>query len=118
MRRWLAILLLTLLPFQFTWAVASSYCGHETGSTQSRHLGHHDHQHVDHHDGSPSSAEKLPGAADPDCLNCHGQIAALPNLALPATASEAATRLGSADSPLFAARAPDRPERPQWARFA
>jgi len=29
-RRILAILLLAVLPFQFSWAAVASYCGHET----------------------------------------------------------------------------------------
>ena len=32
--------LLIVLPLQISWAVAATYCQHETGSTQ--HFGHHD----------------------------------------------------------------------------
>ena len=35
--------LLIVLPLQISWAVAATYCQHETGSTQ--HFGHHDHKH-------------------------------------------------------------------------
>ncbi|MBU0601652.1 MAG: hypothetical protein KKD25_04520 [Gammaproteobacteria bacterium] len=44
MRRWLSILLLVFLPFQFTWAAAAGYCQHETGAA-AQHFGHHDHKH-------------------------------------------------------------------------
>jgi hypothetical protein len=43
MRRWLSIFLLIVLPLQISWAVAATYCQHETGST--KHFGHHDHKH-------------------------------------------------------------------------
>ena len=34
MRRWIAILLLALLPFQFTWAGAVDFCAHAEGQVQ------------------------------------------------------------------------------------
>jgi hypothetical protein len=45
MRRWLAILMLALLPLQFGWAAVAVYCGHES-DPQAQHLGHHEHQHT------------------------------------------------------------------------
>lgn len=78
MRRWLSILLLVMLPFQFSWAAAASYCQHETGRLAS-HFGHHEHQHQHQHEGAKvksSNAErgeavnKL-GALDDDCALCH-----------------------------------------------
>ena len=78
MRRWLSIFLLILLPFQFSWAAAGSYCQHErqheTGKLAS-HFGHHEHQHK-YAKGESSDAEtrdaanKL-GALDNDCAMCH-----------------------------------------------
>lgn len=44
MRRWIAILLLIVLPLQLTWAVAANYCQDESGSGV-RHFGHHLHGH-------------------------------------------------------------------------
>ena len=78
MRRWLSILLLVLLPFQFSWAAAASYCQHETGRLAS-HFGHHEHQHEPQHERAKlktSSADqgdaisKL-GVLDNDCAVCH-----------------------------------------------
>lgn len=47
MRRRLAIVLLALLPLQFSWAAVASYCGHETQAATG-HFGHHGHpQHAD-----------------------------------------------------------------------
>ncbi len=70
MRRWLTILLLMLLPFQFSWAAVASYCQHETGAA-AQHLGHHEHKHqVDaNHDGEPDTS--LTGSVDNDCGICH-----------------------------------------------
>jgi hypothetical protein len=77
MRRWLAIVLLALLPLQFSWAAAAAYCGHES-TPASIHIGHHDHQHkgVDA-DGSKALAQDA-AASDAsqsgdhaDCGFCH-----------------------------------------------
>ena len=59
MRRWFAILMLALLPLQFSWAAVAAYCGHETGQ-HAEHLGHHEHRHADQakadQDSAPSTA--------------------------------------------------------------
>lgn len=44
MRRWFSILLLVLLPIQFSWAAAAAYCEHESGA-RADHFGHHEHDH-------------------------------------------------------------------------
>ncbi|MGY4828565.1 DUF2946 family protein [Sphaerotilaceae bacterium SBD11-9] len=44
MRRWLAILLLVILPLQFSWVAAASLCQHEQ-DVSTQHVGHHEHQH-------------------------------------------------------------------------
>jgi hypothetical protein len=74
MRRWLSIFLLIVLPLQISWAVAATYCQHETGST--KHFGHHDHKH------QAEDGEKLAKGSvsdvDNDCAVCHaGCVAAL-----------------------------------------
>ena len=78
MRRWLSILLLVLLPFQFSWAAAASYCQHErqheTGKLAS-HFGHHEHQlecaKVESSDTERGDAANKLGALDNDCAMCH-----------------------------------------------
>lgn len=120
MRRWFAILLLALLPLQFSWAAVAVYCGHESDAL-AQHLGHHEHQHAGH-----ASAEKhadpagkdAPAGADLDCGHCHASCCSMPApvdtlrpLAIashPVTGAEGIVRT-LAQSP---------PERPQWARFA
>lgn len=75
MRRWLAILLLVLLPLQSVWAAAAAYCQHETGAG-AQHFGHHEHKH---HQGSAdtSNSSDVPSfAVDADCAVCHAVCAA------------------------------------------
>jgi hypothetical protein len=137
-RRFLAIVLLALLPLQFTWAAVASYCGHESQASGG-HFGHHDPVHEHHADASngagpaadssagPSSApdetgtaegDKAPVAMDLDCGHCHGTCSVMLTLplALPgalSTAPPSATLDETAD-----ANAPSRPERPQWLPLA
>lgn len=121
MRRWLTLVLLVLLPIQFTWAAAAPYCQHEKAA-DSFHLGHHVHEHL------PSPAEAAQGddardvgsaqdgvlAADNDCGYCHLSVAKpmpVPGLAF-ANASACAT--DSMPLASFRTRDPDRHERPNW----
>ena len=128
MRRILAIILLALLPFQFTWAAVASYCGHETQAAV-EHFGHHQHKHhADVGDNAEPDAElaasadvqgdKAPGAMDLDCGHCHGTCSAMLTLpaALPGFLSTAhpSAILEEAEG----AYAPTRPERPQWLPLA
>ena len=72
MRRWLSIFLLLLLPLQFTWAAAATYCQHER-EVDTQHFGHHQHEHAADADdnGDPSKIGKLAGFSDVDCSSCH-----------------------------------------------
>ncbi len=120
MRRWLAIILLAFVPFQVSWTAVASYCPHEP-TTESSHLGHHEHQHnADLTQSADESAEeqKAPGSVDLDCVNCHGWSGAMP---LPAAALLPPLNT-SRPVPLVAvfepAHAPSPPERPQWLSLA
>jgi hypothetical protein len=120
MRRWLAILMLALLPLQFSWAAVAVYCGHES-DPQAQHLGHHEHQHngqaTADHDSAPAN-QSAPAGFDFDCGHCHGTCAGMPApmdettpLALtshPVTPVDGIVRT-IAQSP---------PERPQWLPLA
>jgi len=64
-RRLLAFLLILLLPVQFSWAAAASYCGHEAEAQAKRHYGHHEHQHK-----ADSGKPADPGKLDLDCNFC------------------------------------------------
>lgn len=111
MRRLIAVFLLLLLPLQFSWAVAASYCQHET-TAAAKHFGHHAHEHAG--DADEAADGKLPGAIDNDCGACHaGCLAAIVDtdaqtLALP-TESFAGWQPAPPASPPSA-----QPERPNW----
>ena len=121
MRRWLTILLLVMLPLQFSWAAAAAYCEHET-SASARHVGHHEHEHQAGVDDTPAgaSAEKASNAkggepaADNDCGYCHLSAAKplqVQPLEVPAVAGLAAH---AAPVHPLQTRGPDRRERPNW----
>jgi hypothetical protein len=123
MRRWFAILLLVLLPLQFSWAAVANYCGHETGPSAD-HVGHHDHVAHAHGDevanpGDPSSAEDP--STDPsgfDCGHCHGHCVGMldvPSSLAPGVLDGAPPRFGDAPD---GEHVPAQPERPQWAPLA
>ena len=127
MRRFFAIVLLVLLPLQFSWAAVESYCGHET-QAGIEHFGHHDHKHHASSDlvkldaNSDVTADavdgKAPGAMDLDCGHCHGTCSMALNLpsVLPVTLSTAPP-IATLDE-CGGAHAPTRPERPQWLPLA
>src|SRR5437763_1560748 len=115
MSRVLAFLLAFTLLFQASWAVAATYCGHETVPATAGHFGHHAHEHKTA-DGKKQVDAKL--AVDDDCAACHAAHAALLPVGLDGLAARAPA---SADFPVPSlhgsalARAPDRP---QWPRLA
>ena len=71
-RRLVLLFLLAVLPLQFAWGVAATYCGHEKAPS-SGHFGHHSHQHqAKAESDSGSAAKKAPVLADDlDCAFCH-----------------------------------------------
>jgi len=130
MRRFLLLLLALLLPFQFSWAAAAAYCGHE-GPDAPWHIGHH----VHHHEigagkvaiekvAAKASTDKSKGdvkvaAFDNDCSFCH---AALQPLVNPPDAFTPPVQRGDTIAPspraAFTSLSPRAPERPQWSRLA
>jgi hypothetical protein len=67
MRRFLALLLLVLLPLNAAFAAAAGYCQHQKESSQAAHFGHHVHQHDRAADKSGDTGTQI----DPDCGFCH-----------------------------------------------
>lgn len=113
MRRFVLILVLLILPFQFSWAAAARYCQHETASA-SWHLGHHEHRHQD----SSTDLEKKP-VIDTDCGVCH--IVSLPFVYAASLEIASAQRVQHHDSRHrsdFTSLNPRAPDRPQWLRLA
>ncbi len=120
MHRWLAILLLALLPLQFSWAAAAAYCGHESGK-HAQHLGHQEHQHAGQATADNDSAPADPSAPsgfDVDCGHCHGTFASMP---APASDMAPLTLSSHPDAPvegIVRTLAKSPPERPQWLPLA
>lgn len=120
MRRWFAIALLALLPFQFTWAAVASYCGHESDA-QAQHFGHHEHQH--HADTTVAQdggdfAGKTLGSSDLDCGHCHGTCSAMPTPGDGLMPLAIASHPATLDEGIMRTLSHSPPERPQWAPLA
>jgi hypothetical protein len=125
MRHWLCVLLLTLLPLQFSWGAVAGYCTHES-SAQAKHLGHHQHQHgttpADAADDADHPSQRDDGRAsatvDPDCGHCHGLgvgvlMPMVPMSGPLQTRGEAPRSVG-----VLALRTTSPPDRPQWPPLA
>ena len=121
MRRWLTLVLLLLLPIQFTWAAAAPYCQHEQAA-DSFHLGHHVHEHLAAPAGALQGDDSQDlGAAqdgmlmvDNDCSYCQLSVAKampMPRADFGSTGACAADTMSLAS---FKSREPDRHERPNW----
>ena len=72
MRRWFAVILLALLPLQFSWAAVANHCQHQAGAAAD-HVGHHDHAGHSHaikyaDPGGKGKADgNVPRASNLDC---------------------------------------------------
>lgn len=121
MRRLLTILLLLVLPLQFSWAAAAAYCQHGGGSDRQAHMGHHEHRHTA--DSAPDTSPQVQDQdtdADPqqgvdeDCAFCHfgcGKTVGTTPVRFDAV-GRAAFAPGIAAPP--ASPRPSRIERPNW----
>lgn len=113
MRKWLSILLLIVVPLQFTWAASSVYCLHEVG-VAAQHPGHHGHQHVKQAGELVQVDNPKSIAIDLDCGNCHtGWSIGLASLSAPELLLSVS---GVESSPEHALVSPPlkTPDRPQW----
>ncbi|TAH44638.1 MAG: hypothetical protein EYC67_12910 [Betaproteobacteria bacterium] len=118
MRRWLAILLLCLLPLQVSWAAVADYCAHEH-DRQAQHFGHHDDEHTawSGPSDSPDTGGKVKLAHDHN----HNHLSGFVGLLAEPTGNQ---RLASTSihpdhgTRTYPAVPPDQPERPQWSRPA
>lgn len=120
MARRLTLILLAVITFQFSWAVISNYCMHESGRA-ANHFGHHQHH---------ASAEELSLAAkDGSHLNKkasgHDAHCAYVYVAgAPVNSAESWGRIDDVSSAVLRPTAspssviPSPPERPQWSRRA
>jgi hypothetical protein len=114
MRRWIAILLMIVLPLQLSWAVAANYCLDEQGAGVA-HFGHH--VHLDH-EGVDATKKLGKGMqqADHDC-GCSGQLCGVHLLpaglgSMPGVTSE--QQLSATVLRAYQSSDPPRIERPNW----
>ena len=120
MRRWLTILLVLVMPLQFSWAAASVYCTHHEDGDAARHFGHHADQHPDS-DADPRDN------ADPDSqksVGLHhghhhlgGTLGIASSVELPAHAAPG-THFAPAVFSRLASAPRARIERPKWVCLA
>jgi len=115
MTRVFAFFLAFALLLQSSWAVAATYCGHETSHPAVQHVGHHTHVHKTA-PGKAAPDGKI--ADDTDCLSCHAAHPALASAPFSCVKAEL-PKAGNFDPPRMSASAPPgEPERPQWTRLA
>ncbi|KQQ86738.1 hypothetical protein [Massilia sp. Leaf139] len=110
MKRIFLIVLLVLLPLQFSWAIAGTYCAHEEAAAP--HFGHHVHKHDDTGDDGKHEAKKL--QADPDCDYCHHVPSNAIAPAAPACAQPGPSMHLRTESPRFSSHIPELIPRPDW----
>lgn len=114
MRRWIAILLMIVLPLQLSWAVAANYCQDEQVAG-AQHFGHHVHLQ---HDGVDAGKNLAKGKqqVDRDC-GCSGHLCGahlLPTAigTLPGVTPE--QELSAVVPGAYQSSDPPRIERPNW----
>ncbi len=132
MRRFVALLLLVLLPLQAVWAAAAPYCQHE-GDAASHHIGHHQPEHAHAHahttvaEASQDDAHGAPGepatpgegaaSAHSDCHVCHGGTVLAQEVRMLQVAAASAQPVPTLVHGLPAPPA-ERPDRPSWLALA
>lgn len=131
MRRFVALLLLCVFSLQACWAVAASYCQHESAPAAA-HIGHHVHQHraqhatphpaddANAHDAKADAGIGTPGtaAADLDCHACHAHQAGVTPAPLAFSAAPAAVPPPQCPAAALPAPPRARVERPNWQNLA
>lgn len=112
MKRFFAVLLMLMLPLQWSYAAVAEYCQHEEAATAQNHIGHHAHKHIDK---TPDDKVKKISFGDLDCPSCqHSTAVAIPGLPA-ATLPHASVVPIIFLSQSIPQRSPDNPFRPPLA---
>lgn len=116
-RRFIVILMLSLLPFQFVWGAAASYCQHGQGAGVS-HFGHHVHKHQGKAlkaagESTPDNRNTAAGD-DTDCATCHLSCVSPMMTTAMWFSSEVAEPMLAAPSSAQPGYIPSVIERPNW----
>jgi len=115
MSRLIAVFMLALLPFQFSWSAVATYCMHERTTAQSQHVGHHEHNHeskskVDKAEKTGQSADQF----DIDCCLCHGAGVGVIYIPHAKKVISHGDSVGARPIGPLAGVTPTPPDRPQW----
>ncbi|WP_072783451.1 DUF2946 family protein [Duganella sacchari] len=113
MKKILLILLLTILPIQYSWSMAAVYCQHE--SSKVTHFGHHGHQHQSQAD---DGADKSKLSKHGDCEVCHHAVQASLSGADAVLAAAPAVVYTPSGVPRYHSYIADGPPRPNWSLVA
>jgi hypothetical protein len=121
MRNLVVILMLCLVPLQFSWAAVADYCGHEQGKA-AQHFGHHDDEHKafsEKSDPEKFNSDQQPGKFDLGHDHCHmSGFLGLPNEAVAHTSVPPTLPSLRCDERIRSSLALDKPERPNWHALA
>ena len=115
MYRLIAVFMLALLPFQFSWSAVAAYCMHESTTSQAQHVGHHEHKHesssgVGQADKNGQNADQF----DVDCWVCHGAGIGALHFAFAKQNISHDGDMGVQPNERVAEVTPSPPDRPQW----
>jgi hypothetical protein len=115
-KKFLLIVLLLVLPLQYSWAAAAVYCQHERGAAT--HPGHHAHQHQAQDGRGQDDVGDDGGATSKafhaDCESCHlfSHATLVPDM--PAPLAPTAQSHRAAPARHYVSHIPDSPKRPDW----
>ena len=118
--KFLAVILLVLLPIQFVWGAATGYCQHET-RTSDTHFGHHVHEHqakLATRLKDSAEVDRSIGGDHPDCPSCHLTSVSAVLDQVPLMTGSHAGPLAFADEQSHPSFLRHRIERPNWRRAA
>ena len=111
LRRFILLLMISVLPFQIAWAMAGAYCEHESGKA-AQHFGHHDHVHTFPDSDKSDTKVKL----DLDCsFHSHAAFQGVTTDGISMNAVMNGAVLNATALFLHPHTVFDRPERPNWA---
>lgn len=119
MRRWLPILLIVLLPLQFSWAATAAYCQHERAAS-TQHIGHHGHEHKNRAEQSAAKNKSQESStlgsmvSDSDCGYCHLSTIKSVVMDSPKLSEVSGLEPQIVMVVRLQTREPDRLERPNW----
>lgn len=114
MKRLLLILLLTILPIQYSWSMAAVYCQHEPSKVT--HFGHHGHAHQAQAGDDDAGKSKL--SKHGDCEVCHHAVQASVPVAGALLTVAPAAAFAPPGALQYHSYIADGPPRPNWFRRA